>query len=409
MMVTGFREIDGFREFHLRKKKNAHSVCTFTAGKGSCHVGDEMFLKAVNVYDCQDTDTPPIDALLMTGILQSVKCMEGYSEDRISVSIISRSAILERELHTRIFQSREKTYRDILEHICEGREFQIICLEEDLGETRLEAPLLQIGETDMEFICRIASRMDTAVWIDDESDGIWQVRVGDRRGAFAIDLDTADLMTLERELSFDAERIRFRLAREWDGLRRLDIGRQIRIRGKQYTIEEMDIYKQGQEYRYEYLASRRTETWSPRRQTGTRQQLVKHFTGTVTDNRDPENMGRVQVDFNQESVEDIADTDRLWICVAAVYAGDKGGVLFIPDKGDVVDVLWDGREFLVTGVRRTKAISEAYRNVDEKRIVDGKGRSLCFGEKGLLIHAGTSAIQVRKDKVVVTGRTVEIN
>ena len=134
-----------------------------------------------------------------------------------------------------------------------------------------------------------------------------------------------------------------------------------------------------------------------------------HFTGTVTDNRDPENRGRVQVDFNSQSVEDIADDDRLWICVAAVYAGDQGGILFIPDKGDLVDVLWDGREFLVTGVRRTKAISEAYRNVDEKRIVDGRGRSICFGEKGLLIRAGASAIQVRKDKVVVTGRTVEIN
>lgn len=409
MMVTGFREIDGFREFHLRKKKNAHSVCTFTAGKGFCHVGDEIFPGAINVYDCQDTDTPPIDALLMTGILQSVKCIEGYSEDRISVSIISRSAILEREIHTRIFQSREKTYRDILEHICEGREFQIVCLKEDLGEIRLEAPLLQIGETDMEFICRIASWMDTAVWIDDESDGIWQVRIGDGRGAFAIDLDTADLMTLERELSFDAERIRFRLAREWGGLRSLDIGRQVRIRGKQYTIEEMDIYKQGQVYRYEYVASRRMETWSPHRQTEAWQRSVVHFTGTVTDNRDPENRGRVQIDFSCKSVEDIADTDRLWICVASVYAGDKGGILFIPDKGDLVDVLWDGREFLVTGVRRTKAISEAYRNVDEKRIVDGRGRSICFGEMGLLIQAGTSAIRIRKDKVVVSGQTVEIN
>ncbi len=408
MMVTGFREIDGFREFHLRKKKNAHSVCTFTAGKGAWEPEDDMFLGAIKVYDCQDTDTPPMDALLMTGILQSVQCIEGYSEDRISVSIISRSVMLERELHTRIFQSREKTYRDILEYIGTDREFQIIFLKEDLGEIRIEQPLLQMGETDMEFICRIASRLNTAVWFDDESDGIWQVRIGDQRGESFTELDLADLMALEREWFSDVERIRFRLARERVGSGRLDIGRQITLKGKTYTIEEMDIYKQGQEYRYEYAASRQMEAWSAG-QTGTRQHPAGHFTGTVTDNRDPENMGRVQVDFNRESVEDIADGGRLWIGVAAVYAGEKGGILFLPDKGDVVDVLWDGREFLVTGVRRAKAISEAYRNVDEKRIVDGRGRSICFGEKGLLIHAGTSAIQVRKDKVVVTGRTVEIN
>lgn len=409
MMVTGFREIDGFREFHLRKQKNAHSVCTFTAGKGTCDVGDELFLGTINVYDCPDTDTPPMDALLMTGILQSVKCIEGYSEDRISVSIISRSVMLEKDIRTRIFQSREKTCRDIFEYMCRDQEFQIICLKEDLREIRLEQPFLQIGETDMEFLCRIASQMDASVWIDDESDGIWQVRIGDRRGAFAIELDAADLMVLERELCFDEERLYFRVVRQWDGLRSLDIGRQVKIRGKRYTIEEVNIDKQGQEYRYEYLASRRMETGSFWQQTGTRRHPVGHFTGTVTDNRDPENRGRVQVDFNSQSVEDIADDDRLWICVAAVYAGDQGGILFIPDKGDLVDVLWDGREFLVTGVRRTKAISEAYRNVDEKRIVDGRGRSICFGEKGLLIRAGASAIQVRKDKVVVTGRTVEIN
>lgn len=401
MMVTEFREIGGFREFNLCKKKNTYSICKFTAGKGTYQIQDEIFQKSLKIFDCEKTDSPSADCLLMTGNLQSIKSVEGYREDLISATILSKAVRLEEKKYTRIFQSTEKTYRSILNHICDDNEFEIIFLNEDFAENRIEMPIIQLNETDMELICRIASQMNTSVWIDDKSDGICQIRIGDKRGNSVIELGTESLTVFEKEYSKDLEKVRIQIDRTNKLLKVFDIGKVIRIAGKDYIIEEIKIVKQNQVYRYECLAIRKRKKHNAIKKNIIEKISVHHFVGKVTNNQDPESRGRVQVDFNVEEVQDIADNYRSWIDVETIYDGKQGGVIFLPDIGDWVDVLWNGRELLVTGVRRREAISEEYQNLERKYIVDALNRNICFAQEGLMISSGDSEIFVNEDKVEV--------
>lgn len=401
MMVTGFRELEGFREFELQKKKNMHSVCRFTARKGTDTWDGEVFSKSVKVFGCEDTNSPSVDSLLMTGVLQSIKSREGYHEDLISVAILSKSSRLDQRRHTRIFQSAEKTYRSILDDVCRGQEFEILFLREGLGEMKVEQPVIQLLETDMEFICRMASELGTSVWVDDKSDGVCQIRIGDKRGDSVIEIDRENLMVLEKELFADSERIRIQINGTEETLWSLDTGKQIKVEGKSYIIEELNICRQHQVYRYECLASRNRISKDTEQDKKSKRIPAYHFTGKVIDNRDPENRGRVRVDLSSEDTQDVSDNSNIWIDVSTIYDGDRGGVVFIPDIEDWVDVLWDGRELLVTGVRRREAIAEEHQNVDEKCIVDQKGRKVCFGQEALQISSEDTIVLVNEDKVEI--------
>lgn len=404
MMVTEFRNIDGFRKFNLSKKKNIHSICEFTCKKEKYTISDDVFKRTVKVYDCEDTDTPSSDTLLMSGNLRNIKCREGYSEDLISVTIMSKSLKLERERHTRIFQNTGKTYRDILNYLRDGEDFEIIFLEEGLGKDAVEQPVVQINETDMEFICRIALMMGSSVWVDDKSDDVCQIRIGNKRGDSAIEINVEDLIVLEKELCPDRERIRIQISNTDDKTRNLDIGKQIRLGGRDYVIDELNIRRQDQVYRYEYLASRsRGDTGIYLKKTGDMIPIY-HFVGKVIGNKDPENRGRVQVDFNSGDIQDISDNNNIWIDVETIYDGDKGGVVFIPDIGDFVDVLWDGKEFVITGVRRMEDIGEEHRNIDEKSIIDRLGRKIYFAKDGLRMESKDSTVLINDDKVEIKNR-----
>ncbi len=404
MMVTEFRNIDGFRKFNLSKKRNTHSVCEFTCRKGKYAISDSVFKRTIKVYDCEDTDTPSSDTLLMSGNSRDIKCMEGYSEDLISVTIMSKSVKLERETHTRIFQNAGKTYRDILNYLRGEEDFEIIFLEEGLGRDAVEQPVVQINETDMEFICRIALMMGSSVWVDDKSDDVCQIRIGDKRGNSAIEIDAEELIVLEKEFCPDRERIRIQISNIDDKTRNLDIGKQIRLDGRDYIIDELNIRGQDQVYRYEYLASRsRGDTGTYAKKTEN-MIPVYHFVGKVIGNKDPENRGRVQVDFNSGDIQDISDNNNIWIDMETIYDGDKGGVVFIPDIGDFVDVLWDGKEFVITGVRRMEDIGEEHRNIDEKSIIDRSGRKIYFAGDGLRMESKDSVVMINDDKVEIRNR-----
>jgi len=59
--------------------------------------------------------------------------------------------------------------------------------------------------------------------------------------------------------------------------------------------------------------------------------------GIVSDNKDPENMGRVKLKFPWLSNEDVTD----WVRIATFMAGGSRGSYFLPEVGDEVLVAFD--------------------------------------------------------------------
>ncbi len=384
MTVTGLEGITDFREFSLERKEASHTVCTFTAGKKTYDLSDRFFRSKLKIFD-QDCQ------LVMTGLPSQVRYTKGYSENQIQVSMISQSAQLEEQKATRIFQNADQTYRDVLRQVAKADGFEVIFTEEGIGTQALGRAVVQLNETTMDFIRRAAMDMDTFVWIDDKSDGIYQIRLGRHRDGAPVLIEEDSLLVQERELTQEKEWLRFRIHADDPAAQRLDIGKRAGIAGREYIVCALAIEKSRQEYRYTYTAVRSSKKQN-NAQKNVETKPLHRFLGKVVSNRDEERRGRVQVDFSSVEVTDLGQK-KIWIDVATIYDGEQGGVIFLPDEGDFVDVLWDGTSFLVTGTRRMQSIASEHWNPEEKCMVDKSGSKLCFA----------------KGTIAISGRTVEIN
>jgi uncharacterized protein involved in type VI secretion and phage assembly len=105
--------------------------------------------------------------------------------------------------------------------------------------------------------------------------------------------------------------------------------------------------------------------------------------GIVTDNKDPENMGRVKLKFPWLSEQDVTD----WVRIATLMAGKERGSYFLPEVGDEVLVAFDHGDIshpYVIGVLWNKADAPPENNSDGenniRQICSRSGHKVTFDD-----------------------------
>ena len=88
--------------------------------------------------------------------------------------------------------------------------------------------------------------------------------------------------------------------------------------------------------------------------------------GLVSNNQDPDGMNRVKVTFPWLS----EDEESNWARIACVMAGDKRGVLFLPEVGDEVLVAFEHGD-----VDRPYVIGSLWNGVDKPPVTNGDGKN----------------------------------
>ncbi|WP_166240045.1 phage baseplate assembly protein V [Paenibacillus turpanensis] len=116
--------------------------------------------------------------------------------------------------------------------------------------------------------------------------------------------------------------------------------------------------------------------------------------GVVSDNNDPDKLGRVKLKLPLQ--ETTTETD--WVRIATLMSGNGIGCLFIPEVGDEVLVafhLGDLRQPFVIGMlwnEKNKPPLPAEKN-DERKIISRSGNELVFNDK-----AGEESFKVKTKK-----------
>lgn len=116
--------------------------------------------------------------------------------------------------------------------------------------------------------------------------------------------------------------------------------------------------------------------------------------GVVTNNKDPDNLGRVKLRLPLQESE----TETDWVRIATLMAGKEMGSLFLPEVGDEVLVafhLGEMRQPFVIGMLwndKNKPPIPAEKN-DERKIVSRSGSELMFSDK-----AGEESFRVKTKK-----------
>jgi len=105
--------------------------------------------------------------------------------------------------------------------------------------------------------------------------------------------------------------------------------------------------------------------------------------GIVTDNKDPENMGRVKIKLPWLSEQDVTH----WVRIATLMAGKERGSYFIPEVGDEVLVAFDHGDIshpYVIGALWNKADAPPENNSDGKnnirQICSRSGHKITFDD-----------------------------
>jgi uncharacterized protein involved in type VI secretion and phage assembly len=139
---------------------------------------------------------------------------------------------------------------------------------------------------------------------------------------------------------------------------------------------------------------------------GSRSSVPGVVVGIVTDNEDPEDMGRIKVQYPWMS----DDAESFWARVALTGAGEKRGVIWIPEVGDevvvafehgdiafpvIVGSLWNGEK-----VPPSSMLDGVFDGGKVKRsgIVSRMGHSLVFfdadGTSGLALYTSDKKIRI---------------
>lgn len=122
--------------------------------------------------------------------------------------------------------------------------------------------------------------------------------------------------------------------------------------------------------------------------------------GVVTNNNDPDKLGRVKLRLPLQETE----TETDWARIATLMGGNSMGSLFIPEVGDEVLVafhLGEIRQPFVIGMlwnSKHKPPAPADKN-DERKIVSRSGHELVFNDK-----SGEESITVKTKK----GHTIQL-
>lgn len=409
MKVTGFGDIEMFRQFTLEKAENHHDRCTFSAMVKEFSDYRDMINTTVKVID--------EERYLMTGKVQSIDCIKGGTENIITVTICSDSIEHDRVVHTRIFQKRGQTYKDIVKNISEklGVDTKI---NKSLSEKEVEGAIVQLKETDYEFLIRMAAEgFEASLIVDSTRENGTMYTIG--KSEEQKDIKTEEIYAVKECKSINDTTIEMEISGESEcqELRKfIDVGKMVNWNNKVYIISKVIVEKINGVYRYK-CECRQKDVFDLRRN---RQNTLTRFQAKVADNEDPENMGRVCLDFtsSEDKIEDMTNDQKMWFDVWTPYSAKTGGMVFIPDKDDTVDVLWDESKFYIVGCRRIQPLDQRYKNVNLKQIGNLFDKNICFSEEYLSISAKNTQIKISDEtieisvpntKLTITGDKISID
>lgn len=322
------------------------------------------------------------------GFIASVTKKTGFAGTSLEVLALSESDKLDRECKKRIFQNPDIRYGEIAKSVMpEGTR---LTMADKFKSAQCQAPIWQ-DESDFAFLGRLARQAGTRVWVDDCNENTPSLRIADNPDIPATNLIQEKILSLEEIARADGG-ARIRLTSK----QYLECGQRVKTRGKVYLIMNLksDLYHGADIFHYELLAEEIPLPKDPG------QKDVK-LRARVTDNQDPEHMGRIRVHF--QDVEDkCQDGERLWIPFRPPYGGKNGGMVFLPDKDDEVEVFLTGTGPFVATTLRKASLAEECRDVNEKYIGNNSGQRIFWRQNALEIFSGDNRITLNDKEIELT-------
>ena len=394
MRIGGFEDIFCLMEFNVNKRSNEHSVCTFC---GSIDTeAESSFIKRIGQDIQVIWNEDERDICVFCGKVDNIQVSKLLHSSTIVVQATSFSAAEDEEIKTRIWQNPTKKFEDILSKSklslskCELR------LAKPLSSQQYSLPVLQNQETNFAFLRRIARYLDIPLWVDDTQKRKTCIVFAESLLDTTCDIETDEILRYKISKSLNGQSAIMMTLKKY-----LPFGSKVRLpkEAGEYVIDEMKIELVHEVYEFSYKLKPYVP-WKYSVPQITHLEKTAYLKGTVKDNKDGKNMGRIQVSFNGNDVEDM-DKEKMWIPYQSPYTGLAGGIVFLPDVGDKVNVIFSNEGLYATAAMRENELDGECHNVAEKYIGNNYKRRIFFKEKEMNIASGGNIISLDDEKITL--------
>lgn len=391
MQIKNFAKFEFLKTFELTKHTGEHSRLNFSASIAESAAESCLGCTGKIISVVTDDNIP-----IFFGRVEAVEVESSFVSSEIYVSCVSLSILTDEKIKTRIFHNPDKKLSEVLNVSRLSLENSTLKLSDELAAKKYSSVILQNQETNFQFVSRLAKTFGQRFWIIDTL----------QPTSFVVDSCVhRSARKIDRSQIISARRVKVSGQSKFFLKTKLilTVGQAVTVEGlaTEYVIIGVEIRLEHETFIFRYELE---ELNLPAQKLSDAPILAKTLKlhAKIKNVNDPKNLGRVQVSFDDKFLEDMDEKNPLWISYRTPYSGKNGGIVFIPDVGDAVEVFFTNEEIFCVSAIRENPLAEECKKVAEKYIGNNTRQRIFWKEKSLELFSGENKIVMNEQGIELT-------
>ena len=264
-----------------------------------------------------------------------------------------------------------------------------------MNNAKVNGFLIQHNETDYEFLKRLYNIRGVHLYVDDRKKNMCHLQIGVKRKIGKISLDSNNIRTCKRVLYEHYEEI------ELCSDKIFEVGAELEVFRNTYTIVSRIIESKYESLEITYKCVRENH----KMENSYKENAYSLGLAKVVDNVSEDNLGKIQVEFLDYDNE-MCET-KIWIDFLSPLTEKGGGIVTVPDVGEVVEVLMRNGECLAIGCVRKTELDEKIQDIN-KRYILSRQCCLTIDEQNVNIDVGKNKISVADELIEIANEKFDI-
>ena len=390
-MLCGFENVGLVRKICVEKKEGNHSCA-----KIEILVTDEGIISDLEKKIGNEIQIEDERQIYFVGRISVISGMVTFQKTTLLVEAVSNSIKIDENPEFRVFQASDKTYCQVFEKVS-NKNLIVQITDKDLTDKKISTVILQNKETDFAFINRIAYEQGFRVFVNDTNRKKEVITISKHKEGAAKEIDVADIIEADFMVEKDHAIVNFRTEKYFE------LGDRVRLAGVEYVILYVCIIEKSGEVNFYYRMSNKINIEICAVQD--KMQIASLGKAKIISNTDPEHLGRLQVELLD--VEDCLTGERAWIAYTPNFTEQSGGVLFYPEPGELVDIIYQNGAMTAIGCIRETAVKEE--DLVKDKIIKINGKTIILNQEKIVVNNDTITVEIKESALKICCNDIGLN